>query len=131
MIGHWAGDDHARPQLYMRPVVDRLSQKFTDLLGWDTNTKSRAQMLDVLEQSMRDGSLTIHGQRTLAEFMAFKIPERIGGVGDYRSPRAARDAHDDLVIALAIGVAVATRLPKNMRMPARPEPRRPGQRHRL
>ena len=71
---------------------------------------------------MRDGSLTIHGQRTLAEFMAFKIPERIGGVGDYRSPRAARDAHDDLVIALAIGVAVATRLPKNMRMPARPEP---------
>lgn len=121
MIGHWKGADNARPQLYMRPVVDRLSQKFTDLLGWDTNTKSRAQMLDVLEQSLRDGSLQVHGQRTLAEFMAFKIPERIGGVGDYRSPRAARDAHDDLVIALAIGVAVATRLPKNMRMPTRPE----------
>lgn len=122
MIGHWQGDQALRPQLYMRPIVDRLSQKFTDLLGWDTNTKSRAQMLDILEQSMRDGSLTIHGQRTLAEFMAFKIPERLGGVGDYRSPRASKDAHDDLVIALAIGVAVAAKLPKQLQRVERPEP---------
>jgi hypothetical protein len=122
MIGQWAGANELRPQLYMRPIVDRLSQKFTDLIGWDTNTKSRAQMLDILEQSLRDGSLAIHGQRTLAEFMAFKIPERMGGVGDYRSPRAAKDAHDDLVVALAIGVAVAAKLPKNMRAPVRPEP---------
>jgi len=122
MIGHWQGDQALRPQLYMRPIVDRLSQKFTDLLGWDTNTKSRAQMLDILEQSMRDGSLTIHGQRTLAEFMAFKIPERLGGVGDYRSPRASKDAHDDLVIALAIGVAVAAKLPKQLQRVERLEP---------
>ena len=112
MTGAWKGKPQWRPQLYTRPVVDRISQKWTDLLGWDTTTKSRAQMLDVLEQSLRDQSVTIHGPRTLAEMFAFAIPERIGSVGDYRSPRAQKGSHDDLVIALAIGVAVAVRLPK-------------------
>lgn len=119
MIGEWKGPVNWKPQLYTRPVVDRLSQKWTDLLGWDTTTKSRAQMLDILEQGLRDGSIVIHGQRTLAEMFAFAIPERVGGVGDYRSPRAQKGAHDDLVVALAIGAAVAVRLPKKISQPPR------------
>lgn len=120
MIGEWAGPAKSLPRLYTRPIVDRLSQRFTDLLGWDTNTKSRAQMLDVLEQSSRDGSLTIHGPRTLAEMAAFAIPDRQGAVGDYRSPRAQKGANDDLVIALAIAATVATRLPKTSSLPPQP-----------
>lgn len=120
MIGNFGGPPSVRPSLYMRPIVDRLSNRFTDLLGWDTNTKSRAQMLDLLEEAIRDGSLLIHGRKTMAELAAFAIPDRIGGVGDYRSPRAQKGAHDDLVIALAIGVAVATRLPKNTKIPTPP-----------
>lgn len=115
MIGNWQGSPKSKPTIYTRPIVDRLSQKFTDRIGWDTNVKSRGQMLDVLEQTLRDGSLTIHGLRTLAELSAFALPDRIGEVGDYRSPRAQKGAHDDLVIALAIGVAVATKLPRNQK----------------
>lgn len=120
MIGQWKGPAHSKPKLYTRPVLDRLSDRFTDRIGWDTNTKSRAQMLDILEESLRDGSLTIHSPRTHAELSAFATPDRIGDVGDYRSPRAQKGAHDDLVIALAIGVAIAVKLPKNTRM--RPQP---------
>lgn len=120
MIGKWEGSTNSKPMLYTRPIVDRLSQRFTDRIGWDTNIKSRAQMLDALEQSLRDGSLTVHGERTLIEMGAFAFPDRPAQGGDYRSPRAQKGAHDDLVIALAIGVAIAVKLPKNMRM--RPQP---------
>ena len=122
MIGGWQGPQKSRPNLYTRPVVDRLSQRFTDLLGWDTNTKSRAQMLDILEQGFRDGSYLINGQRTLQEMAAFAIPDRPGGVGDFRSPRAQKGAHDDLVIAAAIGFAVAYKLPRKVSLPAQPAP---------
>lgn len=117
MMGAWKGPTNWRPQLYTRPVVDRISQKWTDLLGWDTNTKSRAQMLDVLEQSLRDGGLTIHGQRTLAEMFAFATPQL--QTGAWGKPQAQKGAHDDLVIALAIGVAVAVKLPRKQSAPPR------------
>jgi hypothetical protein len=114
MIGAWRGPATSKPRMYTRPVMDRLSNRFTDLVGWDTQTKSRAQMLDVLEQSLRDGSLEVHGERTLAELAAFAFPENLTG-GDYRAPRARQGAHDDLVISLAIGATVASRLPKQLR----------------
>lgn len=111
LAGGWKGPAASKPRLYTRPVVDRLSNRFTDLLGWDTNTKSRSHMLAVLEESLRDGSLEVRGERTLAELAAFAFPKRQEGQ-DYRSPRAQQGAHDDLVISLAIGVAVAERLPR-------------------
>lgn len=112
LIAGWHGPVDRKPSLYTRPIVDRLSQKFTDLIGWDTNTKSRALMLDTLEQQLRDGTLTIHGNRTLSECSAFAIPDRHGSVGEYRSPRAGKGAHDDLVMALAIAAFVASKLPR-------------------
>lgn len=120
LAGRYQGPPASKPKLYTRPVVDRLSNKFTDLLGWDTTQKSRAQMLDILEEAIRDGSLQIHGQRTLAELAAFAFPENLTG-GDYRAPRAQQGAHDDLVIALAIGCAVASRLPRQLRRDIRPQ----------
>lgn len=115
MIGKWEGSPKSKPTLFTRPIMDRLSQSFTDVVGWDTNTKTRAQMLDTLEQTLRDGSLTVHGDRTLIEMGAFAFPERPGNQGDYRSPRAMKGAHDDLVIALAIGVFVALRHSRQVR----------------
>lgn len=115
MIGAYRGAAGTKPRMYTRPVMDRLSNRFTDLVGWDTQTKSRAQMLDVLEQSLRDGSLEIHGQRSLAELAAFAFPENLTG-GDYRTPRARQGAHDDLVISLAIGATIASRLPRQLRV---------------
>ncbi len=117
MMGEWKGPKQWRPQPYTRTIRDRLSDSWTDVLGWDTNTKTRAQMLDVTEQSLRDGSLTIHGQRTLAECFAFAQVQ--GPSGGWGKPEAQKGSHDDLVVALAIGVAVAVRLPKKLTAPAR------------
>src|SRR5581483_4670865 len=113
-MGKWAGPADAKPKIYTRPVRDRLSQRWTDLIGWDTQVKSRAEMLDTLEEAIRDGGLEIHGQRTLAELAAFAFGDP-NIRGEYGVPRARRGAHDDLVIALAIAVTVASRLPKNLR----------------
>jgi hypothetical protein len=110
-----------RPTLYMRPMTDRLSQKFTDLLGWDTTTKTRAVALAALEEGLRDGSLTVHGQRTLSEMAAFALPARRAD-GEYGAPRAQKDEHDDLVMALAIAYAVVVRAPTSNASVAPPPP---------
>jgi hypothetical protein len=73
-------------------------------------------MLMVLEEALRDGSLQVYGQRTLAELAAFAFGEP-NDYGEYRSPRAQQGAHDDLVIPLAIGTTIAARLPKQLREP--------------
>ncbi len=117
LIPGWKGPKGWRPQPFTRTIRDRLSDSWTDVLGWDTNVKTRAQMLDVTEQSLRDGSLTVHGQRTLAEMFAFASPQ--GPSGEWGKPQAQKGAHDDLVVALAISVAIAVRLPKKITQPPR------------
>ena len=120
LIGKYRGPASSKPRIYTRPIRDRLSQRWTDMVGWDTQMKSRAEMLMILEEAVRDGSLQVHGQRTLAELAAFAFGEP-GPNGDYRSPRAREGAHDDLVIPLAIAVTIAFRLPRQLReAPVRP-----------
>jgi hypothetical protein len=77
-------------------------------------------MLLVLEEALRDGSLQVFGQRTLAELAAFAFGEP-NDYGDYKSPRAQKGAHDDLVIPLAIAATVASRLPRQIREAPRRE----------
>lgn len=114
LIGKYKGPPVTKPRIYTRPIRDRLSQRWTDMVGWDTQTKSRAEMLSVLEEALRDGSLTVHGQRTLAELAAFAFgdPNRHG---EYGTPRARQGSHDDLVIPLAIATTIAARLPRQLR----------------
>ncbi len=115
MIGQWKGPVNRKPGIYTRPILDRLSQKFTDVVGWDTNIKTRGLMLDLTEEILRDGSLTIHGIRTLSEMAAFATPKRTGDLGEYRAPRAQKGSNDDLVMALAIAAYVASKLPRKTR----------------
>lgn len=121
LIGGWKGPDHARPKTYTRRRLGRLSEKFTDLVGFDTQTATRALALGALEETVREGALLIHGQRTLAEMSAFSFPERAGGLIDYRKPQARSGDHDDLVMALAIGVYIAVKQPSQSRQLPRRE----------
>jgi hypothetical protein len=92
----------------------------TDLIGFDTQTGTRALALGALEELVREDEIRIHGKRTLAEMSAFAWRERAGGVMDYRRPEARSGEHDDLVMALAIGVYIASRQPAQSRkMPRR------------
>lgn len=123
LIPAWKGPLSAKPRLYTRPITDRLSQKWTDKLGFDTNLKTRAQVLSTLEEAVREGSVGIHGQRTVAELAAF-VYTKDGKAGDWGKPQARDDANDDLVMSLAIGVQVALGLPRDMK-PLLHKPRKP------
>lgn len=117
LIGRYRGHPSTKPRIYTRPIRDRLSQRWTDMVGWDTQTKSRSEMLLTLEEALRDGSLDVHGQRTLAELAAFAFGDPSKTSGEYGVPRARQGAHDDLVIPLAIAATIAARLPRQLRRP--------------
>jgi hypothetical protein len=120
LISRWKGNPTSQPRIYTRRGVERISERFTDLIGFDTQTGTRALALGALEELVREDEILIHGQRTLAEMSAFAWRERAGGVMDYRRPEARSGEHDDLVMALAIGTYIATRQPaQSRRMPRR------------
>lgn len=106
-------------RLYTRRVEDRLSKKFTDVLGWDTRAASRSYMLDLLEEVLRDRSLEMHSPRCLTELLSFRYPDK-KGKGPYElKPKAYGRMNDDLVITLAIAIAVTIKQPKELRRPRR------------
>lgn len=98
----------SKPRLYTRRVEDRVAKRWTDKLGWDTNTRSRPVMLDTLEEVLREKSFVLNGQRTLAELGTFVRDEK-------GRPAAQSGCHDDLVVSLAIGVTLASTMPRQLR----------------
>lgn len=63
--------------------------------GFSTQTKTRAQILTRLEESIRNGRLKTYSQRLYDQLQAF--------VWHGAKAQAARDAHDDLIMSIAIG----------------------------
>ena len=113
LIRDWAGSEKARPKMYTRKVINRLSDAYTDFIGFDTNTKTRAHALALLEESIRDDSLQVFGARTLAELAAFA--SQVDAQGRFGKAQAQKGAHDDLVLALAIAVTVGDRARRQKR----------------
>jgi hypothetical protein len=109
------------PRMYTQPVLDRLTKKWTDRVGWDTTTKSRAHMLDTLERVLREMEFGLFSPRAVAELGAFQYRKK--NDGSLGKPEARDGANDDLVMALAIAVTVAaTERPRQVR---KRKPRRP------
>lgn len=98
------------PSIYTRKVLDRLTKKWTDKLGWDTTTKSRQYMLDTLERVLREQEFGLYGLRSVLELGSFVFDKN-------NKPQAQDGENDDLVMALAIAVTVALELPKEIRRP--------------
>jgi hypothetical protein len=91
--------------MYTRETWDRLSKKWSDRVGWDTTTKTRAHMLDTLERVLREKEFGLFSPRAVAELGSFVYEERKDG--RLGKPEARDGANDDLVMALAIAVTVA------------------------
>ena len=98
------------PNLYTRKILDRLSRKWTDRVGWDTTSASRAHMLDTLDRVLREQEFGLFGLRTLAELGTFVY-------GRNNKPEAQDGTNDDLVVALAIAVTVCLELPRQLKKP--------------
>lgn len=104
-----------KPRLYTRRIRDRLSDQWTDKIGWDTTTKTRFQMLDTLERVLREREFELRSERALAELISFVRPERKPTDLHDKSPRAQPGTNDDLVVTLAMAVTLATQLPRQIR----------------
>jgi hypothetical protein len=72
----------------------------TDLVpGFSTQTKTRTQILTKLEESIRNSRLKSYSQRLFDQLQAF--------IWNGSKAQASKDAHDDLIMSLAIGTWLA------------------------
>lgn len=67
-----------------------------ELPGFSTQTKTRTQILAKLEEAIRNGLLRTYSQRLFDQLQAF--------VWNGSRAQASKDAHDDLIMSLSIGV---------------------------
>jgi len=66
-----------------------------ELPGFQTNQKSRVQILTKLEELIRNKTLKSYSQRLYDQLQAF--------IWNGNKPMASKDSHDDLIMSLAIG----------------------------
>lgn len=83
------------PRLYRKRAIGETTKKITVKWGWHTNRQSKPQMIDALDQAIRDGAIKIYDRHTLGELRTYVRDEK-GKL--HGSP------HDDRVISLAIAV---------------------------
>lgn len=92
--------DAAYPNLYYQGHTgDPFEYRPTNpdaIPGFSTQQKTRTQILAKLEETIRNGRLKTYSQRLFDQLQAF--------VWNGSKAQAAKDAHDDLIIGLAIGV---------------------------
>jgi hypothetical protein len=87
--------EKAYPNIYRRrPHGDRRSRQKQEAYGWETTAKTRADMLDALEQALREDDLVANDPRLLEECRTFTY--HTSG-----KPQAQQGCHDDRVIAAA------------------------------
>ena len=98
---------YAYPRLYTRRVIDRLSQRWTDRTGFDTTIKMRSVVLEALETALREREFGLYSLRAVNELGTFVW-------SDKDKAEAQPGCNDDLVLSLAIGVHVASTLPREV-----------------
>jgi hypothetical protein len=96
------------PRMYTRKTMDRLSQKYTDRTGWDTTTRTRMVVIEALETAIREREFGLYSLRAINEMGTFVYSED-------EKAEAQPGCNDDLVMSLAIGIFVASQIPRQLR----------------
>ena len=81
--------------LFTMPTYGNQKNTKPNKIGWDTNTATRPKMLQDLKQAIDTMTLTLYDKITVKELFTFIIK-------DTGKPEAEDNAHDDLVMSLAI-----------------------------
>ena len=86
------------PQIYFRPIIkmDIMGQKFSDRMGWKTTKMNRPLMIDDLRETLAEGSIKIHTEKTIDEMLTFVFDDDGNMVSQ-------SSFHDDCIFASAIG----------------------------
>lgn len=96
------------PKPYTRRTWDRLSQRYTDKTGWETSTKTRMVILEALETAIRERDFGLYSLLAINEMGTFVY-------SDKEKAEAQPGCNDDSVMALALGIHIASTLPRQLR----------------
>lgn len=85
-------------RLYSMKQLDAHMKRLVDTgkLGWNTNTATRPKMLQELKEAVEGELIHLYHRATLDEMFSFIVNPKTG------KAEAEENAHDDLVMALAI-----------------------------
>jgi hypothetical protein len=84
--------------IFRMPSYGRVEPSDAVRLGWDTNTATRPKMLQELKNAVDNHALGIYDQQTIKEMFSFVVVQTASSW----KAQAERNAHDDLVMSLAI-----------------------------
>lgn len=103
---------HRYNNLYRRTVLDRRTNETQDILGFNSNGRTKPLLVDHLEQATRDQEITINSEELLKEMKIFVQTDEPGknGFG------AEGSGHDDRVIACGLAVELMRETPR-MKLP--------------
>lgn len=97
------------PNIYIKEQLKGdIEAKVTPELGWQTNAKTKAQLIADMQEAVRNGLITLHDDGTIQELFAYSYSE--GGQAE-----AAGNGHDDRVMALMIALKIAKDAPSRTR----------------
>lgn len=87
------------PRIFRRRIVGQITEGLAPQYGWHTNKVSKPKMIDDLNSAIRDGTIDIRDEHTLAELRTYiREYSTAGQVKMHGSP------YDDRVMSLAIAV---------------------------
>ncbi len=94
--------------IYRRKSVDSLVG-MTQMLGWDTNRKTKPAMVGLMQKALKDGYIKIRSQQVLAEMVAYRrtIDFKPNGTESEARMGAPPGKNDDACVSMMIASAVA------------------------
>jgi hypothetical protein len=85
-------------EIFKMPSYGRVDPPESVRLGWDTNSATRPKMLQDLKDAIDKRVLTIYDKATINEMYSFVVVQ----TSSSWKAQAEKNAHDDLIMALAI-----------------------------
>ena len=93
-------------EIYRMPTIGLSEAGETARLGYDTNTATRPAMLGDLKEAVDKRLIKIYDEQTVEQLISFVIVRTSAAV----KAQAERNAHDDLVMSLAIAYQLHLRV---------------------
>ena len=89
------GKDMAYPNFYTEVNYDKITDTYTERLGFNTNVKSKPLIIDKLRAALRQNEIVVNDKQTLTEMRSYIVTEE-------GKMEAEAGCHDDTVMALAL-----------------------------